>query len=243
MSQSSEAEGAERLNALISCARTLFPKPIATCVVPCHPSTSVDAEYALEAEAVEGACESRRLQYLAGRRAAREAFRQLDGPCGPLLQDASGAVGWPDGWTGSITHTKDWCVAATAHTTDCLRLGIDLEETQRMNEPIARRVLLPTELDFASTSSETFLPLAALFFSAKEALYKAVTPLVKQRLGFHDVRLMVEKTSDGLHLRAELLPSDVEGRRVVSRLVGRGGFCGPFCLAAFHLPGSRPSQQ
>ncbi|MDD2235841.1 MAG: 4'-phosphopantetheinyl transferase superfamily protein, partial [Kiritimatiellae bacterium] len=193
MRHSNEAEGAEMLKALCTCARALFPKSIATCVGSCHSSASAEAEYPREAEEVAGVCETRRLQYLAGRRVAREALHLLDGPCGPLLQNPDGTVCWPDGWTGSISHTKAWCLASVARTSDCPALGIDLEETGRMNEPIARRVLLPDELDWLATSTKPFLSLAALFFSAKEALYKTVAPLMKRPVGFHDLRLSVEE--------------------------------------------------
>ena len=230
-----DAEDAELPEALRSAARSLFPPgTVAVCIESCRMVSPAEACCPEEAQAVACSCDARRNQYLAGRRAAHAALRELGAPEGPLLQTAGGDAAWPAGWTGSITHTANWCLAAVAATSCCRNLGLDLEEIRRMTVPVARRILLPEEQEQAENAAEPFLHRAALLFSAKEALYKTVASWMTPPPGFRDVRLAVDGTGALRHLRAELVPPHSKQADRIAALRGCGTFCGPCSLAAFY---------
>lgn len=158
-----------------------------------------DAVECLPAE-LKDAVDARRAAYLAGRRCAAQALGEA-GYAGP------GEIGmgpdrlpcWPDGWTGSISHSDRRAIAAVAPRSACRSIGIDIERVARCgNTPPMHSV---------GTSDEWSLidqppPLAfTLLFSAKEALYKALYPLCRVFQDFDAARLTaVSGTSFQLRL-------------------------------------------
>ncbi|MBA2669899.1 MAG: 4'-phosphopantetheinyl transferase superfamily protein [Gemmatimonadetes bacterium] len=139
---------------------------------------------------------SRRRAFLAGRYCARRALAALL-PGGAELQVGYGPHGapiWPDGVVGSITHTGSLASAAVALATDVRGLGIDSERLERFERStdIARLVVLPEE-SAIGVPDRLRLPLV---FSAKEAIFKCLYPLVGRRFWFDDAVLR-EVTKDG----------------------------------------------
>ncbi len=86
-----------------------------------------DTLFPAEREWIAAAVPSRRREFTAGRRCARIALEALGQPSVPLLPDAAGAVRWPPGYVGSITHCTGFRAAALARTADFAALGIDAE--------------------------------------------------------------------------------------------------------------------
>jgi 4'-phosphopantetheinyl transferase EntD len=145
-------------------------------------------------EAVRGAADKRRLEYLAGRHCARVALARLGERGHVLRAGADRAPVWPPGLVGSITHTgtarEGFCGAAVARRVDLVALGIDAE----LNRPLPDE-LLPTVLTEREREALGGLPpdergrLAMLVFSAKESLYKALAPLLGVFIEFHEAEI------------------------------------------------------
>ena len=149
------------------------------------------------------AAAKRRREFLAGRLCAGLALRAAGRP--PNLPRRGRAPLWPAGIAGSISHNDSRAVAVVS--TRHAGLGVDLEEI--MPETQARalqgRLLAPGEAGIAPD-----LPLehlVTLAFSAKEALYKALSHRLTRIPDFHEARLVgigpeqAEMAFDGAHYR------------------------------------------
>jgi 4'-phosphopantetheinyl transferase EntD len=146
----------------------------------------------------------RRTQFVAGRSLAREALERLGCPPTALPRGAAGAPVWPSGFVGSITHCGEgedgWCAVAVARSADCRSLGLDAELNQPLSPSLVDRILRPAERRLPEIEAAG---LAAVFFSVKEALYKALNPLTGVFLDFHDVEVGLDR--DAEHFEARIL--------------------------------------
>lgn len=131
---------------------------------------------------VAAAVERRRREFAAGRSLARGLLATL-GKAAPLLREADGRPAWPSGIVGSITHCETLAAVAIARANDCAGIGIDIEADRPLPQGVARLILSEPEQHWIQRSdprlaAETLLRV----FCAKEALYKAVYPLVRHAL-------------------------------------------------------------
>ena len=137
------------------------------------------------------AVESRRREFLAGRHCAAHALARLDPVLAatPVSRGAARQPEWPAAVTGSITHTGMFASAAVARTADVRSLGLDTERLERFG-PLSRAsrlVLRPEEADLGGAAlSDRRLPLV---FSAKEAVFKCLYPLVGRHFYFQSAVL------------------------------------------------------
>lgn len=142
------------------------------------------------------AAPKRRSEFLAGRICAALALRAAGRPT--YVGRNRRAPVWPPGIAGSISHSdsRAMAVVSVTHTA----IGVDCETI--MPEALARKlhteilspqetVLHPHDMPFAS-----FL---TLIFSAKEALYKALSQRLETIPAFLDVAL-IRLAPDHLHL-------------------------------------------
>jgi enterobactin synthetase component D len=146
--------------------------------------------------ALSGAVPKRRAEFLAGRICATLALRSAGLP--EVIGMNGRAPVWPAGAVGSISHTDNRVIATVSRTLG--GLGVDCETimppTQADN--IQGMILTPFEANLRPDA----LPFAAfltLVFSAKEALYKALSPRLDHVLEFLDVTLS-GLSRDRLHL-------------------------------------------
>jgi 4'-phosphopantetheinyl transferase EntD len=172
---------------------------------------------------------ARKSSWLAGRIALHEALRDLGLDGGPILSSTRGAPELPDGAIGSISHKQTLAVALAARRRDGLCLGIDIEPVPAV-EPVSRRpdisgrVMTCDELATLAAVPEALRRRqVVLHFSLKEAIYKAINPLLGRYVSFHE---------------ATVLPAD-DGSVVVRLALKQGE--GPFvaearwCEIAGHL--------
>lgn len=155
-----------------------------------------DAEYSdrvhpEEIAWIESSVLNRRKEFLTGRACARTGLKKLNlsaRECGaPLIPDAAGLPQWPQGYVGSITHSKGLCAAIVSRESDLAMIAIDLEKTNRLSDSAAKRVMHPLE---ASTQSGCDAQkYASILFSLKEAFYKAQFPHWKIQVSFQDLAL------------------------------------------------------
>lgn len=155
---------------------------------------------------LKSAVPKRQAEFLAGRACAARAMARL-GSCQTVVTiGADRAPVWPEGRVGSITHSDGFAAAIVSASTTCRGLGIDVERIMPDNDacPLMRQV--GTEAEWALLTTRLTLGQAfALLFSAKEALYKAIYPIVQRFVGFTEV-VCVSLDTDALVVT---LPLDV----------------------------------
>ena len=132
----------------------------------------------------------RRLQeYVAGRLAAYEALAHFEAtePVAVPTSDC-GAPVWPEGFSGSISHTHDLAIALVAPQNYARYIGIDIEkQTRTISERVGRRISSEGERSFIASSEDfTILHL----FAAKECVYKALYPSVQRFFGFQAASIL-----------------------------------------------------
>jgi len=130
---------------------------------------------------------ARTAEFNAGRFCAQQALSawNQDGLVG---QADDRSPNWPDGFSGSISHSKNWVWASVAKSEQVLSIGVDTEvivdsatrsQTWEQVATIAELRTLET-LDLDPATEFTVL------FSAKEAFYKCWYPVSKQYFDFKD---------------------------------------------------------
>lgn len=177
----------------------------------------VEALYPEEHALVARAVLKRQRELATGRVLARRLLADVGAPPGPLSSGPDRAPLWPPGFSGSISHTDDVCVAAVAPTSVRASLGVDVEHRRDLSPALARIVLTERERAMIARMPDDGA-LGILCFSAKEAVYKAQYPFTRTILEFDDVEL--ELDLDAERFTAELVRAEVRGR-VPTRLEGR----------------------
>ncbi len=157
------------------------------------------------APAANAGAHARRQQSAAARSCAAQLLAALGAPSVEVGRQADGAPRWPDGYVGSLSHTAVRAAAAVARADAVRSIGIDLEllaglEVVRDIEAVC---LHPSEIALRTDPPLSGAARATLCFSAKEALYKCLYPLVNQYFDFMDAR--VERIAPDGALQVRLL--------------------------------------
>jgi 4'-phosphopantetheinyl transferase EntD len=143
---------------------------------------------------VSRAVAKRRQEFAAGRRCARGLLAQLGYPGLPLLRNDDRTARWPEELVGSISHCAALCVVAVAHRSSLAALGVDVEPDAALEPPLWRKICTPGEIErlLGTAPAAERGRIARLVFSAKEATYKSVHPLVGEGFGFQDVEIAID---------------------------------------------------
>jgi 4'-phosphopantetheinyl transferase EntD len=143
-------------------------------------------------------------QFATGRYLSRKAIELAGGSAKSIVAtDARGIPIWPDGLTGSISHTATDCVVAVASQDSISSVGIDLE-TNEANFSRNEWDLVSSETERRHSkkcyglSSDQFVN---LIFSAKEAVYKCLAQVAEIELGFEDVECCLRPDEQGFNAR------------------------------------------
>jgi 4'-phosphopantetheinyl transferase EntD len=160
---------------------------------------------------------TRRREFTAGRNAARRALARLGFADAALPRRGSSRdVEWPAGSAGSISHTRGLRAVACVRTGELLSVGIDVEEAGLLGADIIDAVCRPDELAaLTGTPAPSPSDWPRLLFAMKEAAYKALYPITRRMLTFHDMRIAV--TVDSKSFRAEVLHEPVARLQVGGR--------------------------
>ena len=148
-----------------------------------------------EAGAVASAVPKRKREYSTGRWLARCALSRLGRETGNLLSGAAREPLWPEGITGSITHTDRCAAVAIASSADFLGIGIDMEHVGAVDQKLLPKLLTRVERANLNGIDPT------LFFSAKEACYKLLYPIVGEYVDFKAVEVSVNENDRLFSLR------------------------------------------
>ncbi|MGS2874099.1 enterobactin synthase subunit EntD [Enterobacter huaxiensis] len=174
---------------------TFFLADLTVHHVTFDPSTFTDADLLWLPHHAElsNAGRKRKAEHLAGRIAAAYALNERIIPG----IGNSGEPLWPEGISGSITHSGTQAMAVVVRHPDTL-LGIDCEAI--LPDPDARDIkdgiVDAQEAICLTRSGYPFALALTLAFSAKESLFKALFPQVKIFMGFDCARVteITEKT-------------------------------------------------
>jgi enterobactin synthetase component D len=170
-----------------------------------------------ERQSNPGARSRRRNDYNTGRLCARRALDYLGIGREAIPPGQRGRPLWPKGVIGSISHAAGfWCAAVS----DSKRsLGIDVERLDRsMSASMLERVCTPHELEsICKWEGQGMDAAAILVFSAKEALYKCLYPLVGTFIQFQAAEINVDWDSDRFTvcLMEDLSPEWTAGTELV----------------------------
>jgi 4'-phosphopantetheinyl transferase EntD len=174
----------------------------------------------------------RRAEFTTVRHCARLALASLGHPAAPILPGVRGAPIWPAGIVGSMTHCDGYRAAAVTPTSVLTTIGIDAEVHQPLPAGVLDLVASPAERDLLAVlaTDRPDVHWDRLLFSAKEAVYKAWSPLTGRWLEFQEVGLVIEPSG---RFTARLLVDGptVAGKELTS-LTGRFLVDGPVVLTA-----------
>jgi 4'-phosphopantetheinyl transferase EntD len=161
-----------------------------------HDLTLFPEEEPLVARAVP----RRKHEFATGRWCAREALAALGVAPVPIVMGSRRGPIWPEGTTGSITHTSHICAAIAGRKESFHGLGIDLVEVSAA-EPI-----LAASREIVFNPSEDPTPLA---FSSKESVIKAVSAQLDRWMEFTDVVVTLDDSA--FEASVKDLPTPVSG--------------------------------
>jgi 4'-phosphopantetheinyl transferase EntD len=184
-------------------------------IIPAEPFDDV------EAAATARAGQIRRDEFHTGRRLARVALAQLGCPPSAIPVGDGRVPVWPEGFLGTISHSRKLCVAHVGSVRDLVGIGIDIEPDVPLVGGIATQICRPDE-DPADVEGG-----ALLRFVAKEAFYKAYFPAARSFLEFHDVRIDLD-LANGVYVARIVGANKPE-------IMGKCHFEGRFTRLADHI--------
>lgn len=138
---------------------------------------------------LDDAKRKRQREFELGRECARRAMQEI-GATGEVLVNADRSPAWPDGVTGSISHSSKtvWAAAASKETT--LSIGIDTEPfiESKVIASIKKQIVSNQEWEKAKTKLPQLsdIEIFTALFSAKEAFYKCVYQVTQKYFNFRD---------------------------------------------------------
>jgi 4'-phosphopantetheinyl transferase EntD len=174
-----------------------------------------------------GMAPARLREFTAGRTVARRALATLGVAAAPILP-APGAryTLWPEGTVGSISHTRDLCIAAVARRglivdgRAVASLGIDVEGAGLLEDALVREICRADELAHLRSMATPPSGWPKLLFVVKEAVYKAWYPVTHIPLEFHQVELTIDpalrRFSASIHATHNINPVSVTGHYINS---------------------------
>lgn len=146
----------------------------------------------------------RQTEFLAGRLCARDAMHQLDGrDYVPSIGEDRAPV-WPSDVCGSITHSTGWAAAIVGGKEHWRGMGLDVEQVMSSERAarLAGEILTADELQRMAQGPEHQVALlVTLTFSLKEALFKALYPIVLKRFYFEHAELLQWSENGSARLR------------------------------------------
>ena len=144
----------------------------------------------------EKCVDKRRAEYLAGRYCARRALESIG-----VIELAVGSNQdrspiWPTDVVGSITHSNNFAAAAVNFKHVCQGIGIDIEQVfGEKSAKLKKHICSENEITYLQSLADNptlkldINMLFTLAFSAKEAFYKALYPIVKVFFYFDSVEI------------------------------------------------------
>ena len=138
----------------------------------------------------------RRNEFITVRYCARQALVDLGADPVPILKGEKGEPCWPDGIVGSLTHCEGFRGAAVGRREEVRSVGIDAEPHDVLPNGVLDAISLPVERhELAALPDDVHWD--RVLFCAKEATYKAWSPLTRRWLGFEDAPIRFDVDGSG----------------------------------------------
>ena len=145
-----------------------------------------------EREAAAALLGYRQPEWVGARLAWHAAAGSLGRPLEPLLSGPEHQPLGPAGVAVSLSHKRDLAVALVGPA-QAGALGVDLEGDGRSRLRVAEKVLREEErVALAALSPERQWLEVMVRFAVKEAIYKAVHPVLRRYVGFHEASVEVD---------------------------------------------------
>jgi 4'-phosphopantetheinyl transferase EntD len=195
------------MNNISSNFDTLIGTPIRNLVSKCAVAVErYDLEVAAlsrsESAAIQGVALSRRVEFAAGRLAARRALAEIGFVNAEIPMADDRSPRWPPGTVGSISHTADLAIAVVARITDVIAIGIDIEKRGSVQIKLWPLILVESEIAWiARTPEGQHESWATLIFAAKEAFYKLQYPITHAWIDFKEVEVTILPNKGTFRLR------------------------------------------
>ncbi|WP_115686286.1 4'-phosphopantetheinyl transferase [Corynebacterium senegalense] len=140
---------------------------------------------------VSQAVDSRKGEFGDARWCAHQALRELGVETEEaILRGERGMPLWPEGFTGSMTHTEGFRAAVAAPTRHVLSIGLDAEPADRLPEEVVGEIARPRELATIEKLRADGIDCAdRIVFCAKEATYKCWFPMTRRWLDFGEAEI------------------------------------------------------
>ena len=146
---------------------------------------------------LQTAVDKRRREFIAGRYCAAKALTAAGfvggvdgGAIAPLAIGADRVPLWPPGWCGSISHSAAAAIAVAAPVHAWRALGVDLEVLLDEGSASNIETRVGSQAEWALLARFERCLRVSLLFCAKEALYKALYPLLRRFQDFTAARLV-----------------------------------------------------
>lgn len=204
----------------------LFP-PEARCVFhltdDAKDLTRYEDLHPAEREEVSSAVDVRKGEFGDARWCAHQALRELGvEAAGAILRGERGMPLWPDGFTGSLTHTEGLRAAVAAPTRHVRSMGLDAEPAEPLPDGVLRSIASSTETAMVHRLQDDGCRWAdRLLFCAKEATYKCWFPMTRRWLDFDEAE--IDLRTDGT-FTSQLLARPAPVPLFEGRWVVRGGY-------------------
>ncbi|PZS36917.1 MAG: 4'-phosphopantetheinyl transferase [Pseudonocardiales bacterium] len=166
---------------------------------------------------------SRRAEFATTRHCARRALSQLGCPPQSIPVRDQGMPGWPNGYSGSLTHCKGYRAAAVSRSTYATAIGIDAEPAEALPPEIVDAVATPVERESLAhlRRRHPAVPWDRVMFSAKESVYKAWYAITHRWLGHHDVCLRLDAARGRFCVTFGVVALPVAGVTIRREMTGR----------------------
>lgn len=183
----------------------------------------------LPGEGLDNAAPKRLAEFAAGRRAAHAAMAMLDFPPVAIPHGSDRAPQWPNGVTGSISHTEGLCLAMVGRSDAWAALGLDLEADRDLDPALWPEILRPEELARINLLPEPQRGQASMAaFAAKEAVYKAQYPTSRTLLDFQALNITLRDQNFDSRFTQDV-PGFAKGAKMQGQFCRADGFIAAFC--------------
>ncbi|MDR1063132.1 MAG: 4'-phosphopantetheinyl transferase superfamily protein [Azoarcus sp.] len=178
----------------------------------------------------------RRTEFVAGRICAARSLRKMGIVAEFPLPMQDRLPAWPSGVLGSISHCATMAVAMTAMKSKYCALGVDVESL--IDFDVAPEIQQSVCRDEELSGLERYVPCRArsltVLFSAKEALYKALFPLIGK---FEDFRAAELRTCEAGSLVLRLTHDWAACSRAGTKIRVRYAWLGRVVVSTVFIPG------
>jgi enterobactin synthetase component D / holo-[acyl-carrier protein] synthase len=154
---------------------------------------------------VAQAIPSRRREFAAARRCAREALVRLGHQPTTIGVGPRREPMWPAGIVGSITHCVGYRAVALGSSDVIRSIGIDAEPHVPLPTGVLDTIAVDADIKHlaALTATDSTTCWDRLLFSAKESIYKAWFPVMRAWLGFEEATLIFDPAERTFQARVD----------------------------------------